>query len=168
MSRGLFLLFLLAGSPSIPVQENEGGFVLKAGEGERLGPGRLIKASPKSGTQGGVILLDRLRPGFETTFHVHTVSDEFFYVVSGTGFAEIGERKTRIGPGDFIFVRAGTEHNMSVSEDGPMELLFFFDKPGAAEWFREAHEKFFSKGLPLSVDDCNRIGRQYNYECVRR
>jgi quercetin dioxygenase-like cupin family protein len=149
-------------------QSDPSGYVLKPGEGESLGPTRLIKASPDSGTQGGVVVMDRLEPGFETTFHIHTVADEFFYVVSGTGAAEFDGRRIEIGSGDFIFVPAGSEHNLSVSDDGPMELLFVFDKPGADDWFREAHERFFSQSLPFSIDDCNEIGAKYDYVCLEQ
>lgn len=159
--------FLLVGSlvflSGATAQE---GYVLKLGEGERLGPNRLIKASPESGTQGGVVVFDRLDPGFETTFHIHTTADEFFYVISGSGAAEFGGDKIEIGEGDFIFVSAGTQHNLSVSDDGPMELLFVLDRPGADGWFREAHERFFSQGIPLTVEDCNEMGEKYDYVCV--
>ncbi|MGD8340762.1 MAG: cupin domain-containing protein, partial [Gammaproteobacteria bacterium] len=135
-----FALILVSGLAFFGGAAAQEGYVLKVGEGERLGPNRLIKASPESGTQGGVVVMDRLELGFETTFHIHTTSDEFFYVVSGTGAAEFGDDKIDIGPGDFIFVAAGTQHNLSVTDDGPMELLFVFDRPGADGWFREAHE----------------------------
>jgi mannose-6-phosphate isomerase-like protein (cupin superfamily) len=142
------------------------GYVLKPGEGEALGPARLIKASPRSGTQGGVVVLDQLPAGFTTDFHIHKTSDEFFYVISGTGTAAIGHKETPLGPGDFIFVAAAGVHKMSVSGDGPMELLFIFDKPGADNFFREAHAKYFSKSLPFSLEDCNEIGRKYEYVCL--
>jgi plastocyanin len=80
--------------------------------------------------------------------------------------AEFDGKELEIGPGYVIFVPAGAAHNMSVSEDGPMELLFFFDKPGADEWFREAHERYFSKSIPLTVEACNEIGEKYDYVCI--
>lgn len=85
------------------------GYVLRAGEGEALGTGRLIKASPKSGIQGAVVVFDVLPPGFTTEFHIQETSDEFF---------------------------------------------------------REAHVKYFSKSLPLTLDTCNEIGRKYEYVCL--
>ena len=168
MKSKLIALFLIVICSAASAEDARKGYVLKPSEGEALGPNRLIKASPESGTQGGVVVLDQLQPGFQTTFHVHTNADEFFYVVSGYGHAEFGGKKLSIGPGDVIFVPAGAEHNMSVSEDGPMEMLFFLDRPGIAGWFREVHEKFFSKSLRLSVDDCNKIGEKYNYVCVEQ
>ena len=140
-------------------------YVLKVGEGEKLGPDRIIKASPKSGTQGGVMVLDVLPPGFTTGIHVHTVADEFFYVISGRGTATLGEEDKPIGPGDVVFVPAGGDHAMSVDADSSMKLLFFLDKPGIEGFFREAHAKYFSKSKPLTLEACNAIGRKYAFVC---
>jgi hypothetical protein len=60
--------------------------------------------------------------------------------------------------GGFVF--------LSVSDDGPMELLFVLDRPGADGWFRGAHETFFSQGIPLTVENCNKMGQRYDYVCV--
>jgi hypothetical protein len=73
---------------------------------------------------------------------------------------------SKSGKGDFVFVSAGTKHNLSVSDDGPMELLFVLDRPGADGWFRGAHERLFSQGIPLTVENCNEMGQRYDYVCV--
>ena len=171
------VLVLVALLSAWPLQAHEGGhgkkregkerrgYVLKPGEGEKLGPVRIIKASPDSGTQGGVMVLDELPPGFTTGVHVHTTADEFFYIISGRGTATIGEKDIAIGPGDIVFVSAGGDHAMSVDVDNSMELLFFMDKPGIDGFFREAHEKYFSRSKPLTLEACNAIGRKYAYVC---
>jgi mannose-6-phosphate isomerase-like protein (cupin superfamily) len=141
------------------------GYVLGPKEGESLGPNRIIKASPKSGSNGGVMVLDSLPAGFETTFHAHKRSDEFFYILNGLGVVELDSLKYEIGSGSVIYVPRGTAHNLKVSDNASMNLLFFFDKPGTDEWFREAHEKFFSKSIPMTVDECNEIGRKHGYVC---
>lgn len=140
------------------------GYVLGPKEGESLGS-KTIKASPKSGSNGGVLVLDSVPAGFETTFHAHKRADEFFYIISGKGLVELDSTKYEIGSGSVIFVPRGKAHNLKVSNNGSMKMIFFFDKPGADEWFREAHEKFFSKSIYMSVDECNRIGKKYGYTC---
>jgi mannose-6-phosphate isomerase-like protein (cupin superfamily) len=146
------------------------GYVLKPGEGEMLGPDRLIKASPRTGTQGGVMVLDHAYAGFSTgpDYHRHENADEFFYIISGTGTSVIDDEEYEIGPGDVIFIPHGVNHIMSVSEDGPMELLFFFDRPGADDWFRRAHEQYFSQGIPFTLEDCNELGADLGYVCQER
>lgn len=49
------------------------------------------------------IHLVRLEPGRESTqFHFHHQDEEFLYILSGRGIAEIGEDEHEIGPGDFM------------------------------------------------------------------
>jgi len=61
------------------------------------------------------IHLVRIAPGDETTqYHVHLVDDEFLYILSGRGIAEIGDEKLEVGPGDFMGFKAkGLAHTMS-------------------------------------------------------
>jgi len=47
--------------------------------------------------------LVRLEPGNESTqFHFHHNDEEFLYILSGNGIAEIDKQKHEIGPGDFM------------------------------------------------------------------
>lgn len=58
--------------------------------------------------------LVRLETGNDSTqFHFHHVDEEFVYILSGRGIAEIGETRHDIGPGDFMaFGRNSLPHNM--------------------------------------------------------
>ncbi len=60
------------------------------------------------------IHLVRLEPGAESTqFHFHHVDEEFVYILSGWGIAEIGDGEYKIGPGDFMaFTRQSLPHAM--------------------------------------------------------
>lgn len=47
--------------------------------------------------------LVRVEPGKETTeFHFHHQTEEFIYIISGRGIAEVGEEKIEIEAGDFM------------------------------------------------------------------
>ena len=49
------------------------------------------------------IHLVRIAPGDESTeYHTHYCDEEFVYILSGRGVAEIGGRKVKVGPGDFM------------------------------------------------------------------
>ena len=51
--------------------------------------------------------LGRLAPGAESfAYHWHHLEEEFVYVISGRGMAEIGEEHHEIGPGDFLLFGA--------------------------------------------------------------
>ena len=46
------------------------------------------------------IHLVHLQPGHESTeFHYHDADEEFLYVLSGRGIAEIGDERFEVGPG---------------------------------------------------------------------
>lgn len=61
------------------------------------------------------IHLVRVEPGKQTTqFHFHHQEEEFIYILSGKGVAEIGEVKFEVGPGDFMgFTAPSQPHSMS-------------------------------------------------------
>jgi uncharacterized cupin superfamily protein len=61
------------------------------------------------------IHLVRIKPGDETTeFHTHYCEEEFLFILSGRGIAEIGKRKLKVGAGDFMGFTAGSlPHAMS-------------------------------------------------------
>ncbi|MBT28657.1 MAG: hypothetical protein CMO01_03270 [Thalassobius sp.] len=160
----LILHFLFAISVTLAAQSS--GYVLKPNQGEALGDSRTIKASPKSGTNNAVMVLDSLAPGFETTFHAHKKADELFYVINGEGRFDVGAESYEVSAGYVLFVPKGEKHNLTVSNKGSMLLLFFFDKPGADDWFRESHKQFFSKSIPMSTQDCNELGKKYGYICI--
>ena len=49
------------------------------------------------------ILIGRVPPGKESfVYHSHQHEEEFIYVLSGRGIAEIGDEEMEVGPGDFM------------------------------------------------------------------
>jgi uncharacterized cupin superfamily protein len=64
-------------------------------------------------THIGVHLV-RLKQGNDSTqFHFHHVDEEFIYILSGRGIAEIGDSQVEIGPGDFMaFPQKSLPHAM--------------------------------------------------------
>ena len=59
--------------------------------------------------------LVRLEPGRESTvYHFHHQDEEWIYILSGRGIAEIGGEKYDIGPGDFMgFVAGSAPHTIT-------------------------------------------------------
>ena len=60
------------------------------------------------------IHLVRVESGKETTeFHFHQYEEEFIYIISGRGIAEIGDREIEVGAGDFMgFTAPSLPHGM--------------------------------------------------------
>jgi len=122
---------------------SEDGFVLKAGEGEALGNGIVVKASPKNGTSGSILVEQTFPRGGTTGLHLHEQGDELFYVVSGQGTATLGGDEQSIGPGDVIFVPSSAIHRIrNLDHDQPLTVVFFMDSPELVDLFRAIHERF--------------------------
>jgi quercetin dioxygenase-like cupin family protein len=127
-------------SVSVSAQE---GFVLKAGEGEALRNGIVVKVSPRDGSSGPILVEQTFPRGGSTGLHVHDQGDELFYVVSGRGSARLGATEQPIGPGDVIFVPASDAHRIqNLDNDDPLTVVFFMDSPELVELFRAIHERY--------------------------
>jgi uncharacterized cupin superfamily protein len=71
-----------------------------------LNPNSQIRGVSLSGQVGmqrlGIHLL-RIAPGKESfIFHTHQAEEEFLYILSGRGIAEIDDESFEVGPGDFM------------------------------------------------------------------
>jgi len=55
--------------------------------------------------------------GGETERHYHRLSEEFYYILQGTGVMEIDGQKTEVSPGDAILIPAGAWHQIHATRD---------------------------------------------------
>lgn len=94
-------------------------------------------------TQVGIHLV-RVAPGDETTqHHNHEISDEFIYILSGSGTLFLGDEALPVSAGDFAgFARQGPAHSMK--NTGSEDLIYLMG------------------GSRPDIDICNypRIGRR--------
>ena len=121
------------------------GFVLKAGLGERLQNGIVVKASPRTGTQGSILVEQTFQRNGKTPVHVHDQGDEMFYVVAGRGTARLGDRVEPIEAGDVVFAPAGAVHQIAnLKHDDALKVVFFMASPELVEEFRAVHERITS------------------------
>ena len=69
--------------------------------------------------------LVRINPGDDSTeYHTHYCDEEFVYVLAGRGVTEIGGRKYKIAPGDFMgFTAPSAPHSISNPYDQPLVYL---------------------------------------------
>ncbi len=118
------------------------GFVLKAGDGEPLLNGIVVKASPRTGTMGSILVEQTFQRGGGTGLHIHDQGGELFYVASGRGAATLGQETVVVEAGDVIFVPRGEVHSLANPDDEePLVLVFFMDSPELVEQFRAIHER---------------------------
>jgi quercetin dioxygenase-like cupin family protein len=66
-------------------------YIVRAGDGEALLNGVVVKLSPESGTQRSILVEQTFPSGGKTTVHLHEQGDELFYVISGSGTARPGQ-----------------------------------------------------------------------------
>jgi mannose-6-phosphate isomerase-like protein (cupin superfamily) len=64
----------------------------------------------------------RLAPGQATTPHHHAVTEEIYYILSGSAAMTLGEETRPVGPGDAIAIPAGMRH--TIRNSGADELVF--------------------------------------------
>ena len=78
-----------------------------------------------AGLQRCALNLARVPPGRESfIYHCHSLQEEFVYILSGRGTAEIGEQRHEVGPGDFMgFPTDGTGHHLINSGDEDLVYL---------------------------------------------
>ncbi len=69
--------------------------------------------------------LVRINPGDESTeYHTHYCDEEFVYILEGRGITEIGGRKHKIGPGDFMgFTALSEPHSIANPYNEPLVYL---------------------------------------------
>ncbi len=137
------------------------GFVLKAGEGEAVMNGMVIKASPSTGTSNSILVEQTFQKGSTTGLHIHDQGDELFYVVSGNGLATLGTIIKEISAGDVIFVPAGVAHKIeNLKNSLPLVVVFFMDSPELVEEFRAIQKRTVSHpDKPITPEELAEIRR---------
>lgn len=58
-----------------------------------------------------------LAAGGTTQRHHHKISEEFYYLLEGTGHMEIDGETREVGPGDAILIPAGAWHELQAHTD---------------------------------------------------
>ena len=62
-------------------------------------------------------------PGQETQRHYHRESEEFYYLLEGSGEIEIDGERASVAPGDAIVIPPGAWHQIRADADGKLRFL---------------------------------------------
>ena len=95
------------------------------------------------------LVVEIFEPGGRTPPNSHSIAEEAFFVLSGSGVATADGESRTVGPGDVLVLRPGTEH--VVVNDGAEKLYcltFMAPNEGFAEMIRA--------GTPVSLTDEDR------------
>lgn len=70
-----------------------------------------------------------LPPGVDIGLETHDHTDQLFLVIDGKGEATVGDETQSIGEGDFLFVSAGSAHNIRAGSGEDLKLLTIYAPP---------------------------------------
>jgi mannose-6-phosphate isomerase-like protein (cupin superfamily) len=59
----------------------------------------------------------RVPTGAATERHYHKLSEEFYFILEGTGTMELDGEQREIGPGDCVLIPSGAWHTIKASSD---------------------------------------------------
>jgi uncharacterized cupin superfamily protein len=100
--------------------------------------------------------LVRLTPGsVSTVYHFHHHDEEWIYVLSGRGVAEIGDEKFEVGAGDFMgFVAGSVPHLLRNPSDADLVYLVGGTRPpfDVCDYPRIGKRRYRSHGEAEFVD----------------
>ena len=93
-----------------------------------LNPNSEVHLRPLSelvGMQRVRLTLGRIGPARESfAYHAHEADEEFVYILSGRGRAEIGDETVEVGPGDFMgFATPSVAHHLTNPYDEDLVYL---------------------------------------------
>jgi len=88
--------------------------------------------STGAGLSRTVLSIARVPPGKESfVYHRHERDEEFVYILSGRGRAEIGDDVVEVGPGDFMgFTAPGVAHHLTNPFDEDLVYLMGGERSG--------------------------------------
>jgi uncharacterized cupin superfamily protein len=128
-----------------------------------------VLVSPLSGRSAGTedsgfLLVEWTDPGGDTSperpiapYHVHRADDECWYVLDGRLGFRLGDEEVEAGPGDAVFVPAGTPHAYWNAQDGPTRYLLVVTRR-IADLLHELHAE--------GASDFAAIFRKYESELL--
>jgi len=141
------------------------GYVIKPGQGNVLSgsdSSLIVKVSPEQGSANDITIVQKIPPGKGTGLHYHKDADEIFYVLEGNGVAVIDTQSYNIEAGDFIFIPKNMDHKIrKYDSTGILKVVFFMDKPGLLDFFKERHQQFNIDKKPMSLEELNKVAEKY-------
>lgn len=106
----------------------------------------------------------RIPPGKESfVYHMHHTEEEFIYILSGRGIAEIGDEEHEVGPGDFMGFPAPSvgHHLRNPFNEDLMYLSGGERRTVEVADFPKHNKRIVRVGLTFSmynIDDAGRVG----------
>jgi len=120
---------------------------------------RGVSLSEQVGLQRLGIHLLRIAPGKESfIFHSHNSEEEFLYILSGRGIAEIGDESFEVGPGDFMgFPTPSVGHHLrNPFEEDLVYISGGERRPVEVADFPRLGKRLVRSGMKVSIYDVDK------------
>jgi len=84
---------------------------------------RELAASRNSSAKKQSLAEATIAVGDSVTEHYHKVTEEFYYILSGTGLMKINDEEEQVHPGDTVIILPGMRHKITNNGTVPLVLL---------------------------------------------
>jgi quercetin dioxygenase-like cupin family protein len=131
--------FALASPPSSP-SSKEAHVVLSSedrfGETHSRGYSRILFKNSTQEAGGSLFVIEHVNlTGGGPPLHIHNEQEEWFYVMEGEVLFQVGEKRTRLKPGDSLLGPRGVPHAFTPVAAKPSRMLIAFTPAGKMEQF---------------------------------
>jgi mannose-6-phosphate isomerase-like protein (cupin superfamily) len=142
------------------------GYALGPTEGEHLirNAGSIfIKVDPSRGSNNMALGTQQvpIRTGIQV--HHHQEADEVLFVLEGTGFGILGDKRIPIEKGSVIYIPKGVWHGVE-NPDSELLLLWVVAPPGLEAFFREVASAPRAPPKQLTREQLNEIARKHGMQ----
>jgi mannose-6-phosphate isomerase-like protein (cupin superfamily) len=167
--RGIVIVSLGISAPHVLEAQrlpSQQGYVLGPTEGEHLirNAGSIfIKVDPSKGSNNMALGTQQLPIGRGIAVHQHQEADEVLFVLEGTGFGILGDKRMRIEKGSTMYIPKGVWHGVE-NPDNELLLLWVVAPPGLEAFFREVASAPGAPPKQLTREQLNEIARKHGMQ----
>ena len=68
-------------------------------------------------------------PGNKLPYHYHKERESILFIISGTGFETVDDKRVPVKTGDVLFILPGVKHRIEANSDNEIRYLEFFTHP---------------------------------------
>ena len=145
------------------IEEKNQGYVLAPAEGEHLirnAGSILIKVDPSRGSKSMALGTQQLPIRKGIRVHRHHEADEVLFVLEGSGFGILGDKRIPVEKGSAIYVPRDAWHGIE-NPDSELLLLWVVAPPGLEAFFREVGSAPGAPPKEFTLEQLNDIARKH-------
>ena len=125
-------------------------------------------ALPTAVTGGTAAIVEARIPGSMAgpPLHIHLVSEETYFVVSGTLVMHVGGKVTQLTAGGVAYISRGTQHTWATAPGGEVHFLTLHTPGGYEEYHPAALQLEEDLGRQPTQEDLLQLSQRYDWELI--